>query len=358
MRILVGFVAVLLFSRAAAAQTPLVYGEGEPAPPVQAGAWVRGEPVSRFERGRVYLVEFWASWCAASRRAIPRLSALQRAHPDDLTVLAISSRDLQGESLERVTAAVSEQGEAIAYRVAFDDRRRTARAWLDTFDVRSVPTAFLVDRSGVIAWIGNPLWPSGEMEEAAALVLADRFGPGAREALRARYVARLDRVARLEREFEEMDRAAQPARALRLVETLLEANPDAAPEYAVRKFDLLLSTPGGADKAFEFGRAAVGGVLRDDADRLRTVAWTVLEQEGLERRDLDLALRAALRAVEVSRSKDADAMDTLALARARRGEFAEAVEAQRRAVELTPEDHLRADYQERLLEYERSAPKR
>ncbi len=35
---------------------------GDPAPEIQVKAWVKGKPVTRFEKGRVYLVNFWATW--------------------------------------------------------------------------------------------------------------------------------------------------------------------------------------------------------------------------------------------------------------------------------------------------------
>ncbi len=336
------------------AQSPLVFGEGEAAPPLRIGAWVRGEPVARFERGKVYVVQFWASWCAASQRAIPRLTALQRAHPDDLVVIAVSSPDSHGESLDRVTELVSRGAQEIGYRVAFDDRRRTAREWLDAFDVRNIPTAFLIDREGEIAWIGNPLWPPGELAEATRRVLAGPFTHADRHALRLANLEKRDRIARAEREFEDIG-LDQPARALRLLDVLLELNPDGAAIYAARRFDVLLATPDLLDEAFRFGRRAAEGVLRDDAERLKSMAWSILEAPGLARRDLDLALVAVERAAEITRRRDADVLDTLARTHFRRAEFSKAVETQKRAVELTTEEFLKEEFTERLREYESAA---
>jgi len=349
------FVLFLAFMYGAPKEPPLVYGEGEPAPPLHVASWVRGEPVRRFERGRVYVVEFWASWCGASRRAIERLTALQNAHQEDLIVLAISSRDLQGESLERVTSLVSERGEEIGYRVGFDERRRTARAWLDAFDVRSVPTAFVVNREGLIAWIGNPLWPPGEMEDAAARVLAGPFSSADRGALRRTHLERRERIERAERELEELDRANQPARALRLLDMLIELNPGSAASYAYRRFEVLIAAPGLLEEAYRYGRVAAEGALKHDAERLKSMASVILEEPGVARRDLDLALSAALRAAELTRRQNADVLDTLALAHFRRGEVSKAVEVQRLAFGLAAEDFLRAEYEGRMREYEAAA---
>ena len=36
---------------------------GDAAPPLQVREWLKGTPVQKFEKGRVYVVEFWATWC-------------------------------------------------------------------------------------------------------------------------------------------------------------------------------------------------------------------------------------------------------------------------------------------------------
>ena len=49
---------------------------GDPAPGLDIDMWVKGEEVS-IESGKVYVIDFWATWCVPCRRSIPHLSELQ-----------------------------------------------------------------------------------------------------------------------------------------------------------------------------------------------------------------------------------------------------------------------------------------
>jgi hypothetical protein len=35
---------------------------GDPAPPIAPISWIQGTPITKYEKGRVYVVEFWATW--------------------------------------------------------------------------------------------------------------------------------------------------------------------------------------------------------------------------------------------------------------------------------------------------------
>lgn len=91
-------------------------------------------------RGRVVLVDFWASWCVPCRDAAPYYAELQARYPDDLTVLALSV-DEDAEELRKAAKALR-----MPYPVLHDEGGKFAAL----YDVSMMPTSFLVDRTGRI----------------------------------------------------------------------------------------------------------------------------------------------------------------------------------------------------------------
>lgn len=90
----------LAFTAHAQNQPVDTFNIGDPAPPVKVIQWVKGTPVQHFEKGKVYVLDF---------------------------------------------------------PVAMDDSDYMNNHWLKAFDWNVIPTDFVVDRQGKIAWIGNPV---------------------------------------------------------------------------------------------------------------------------------------------------------------------------------------------------------
>ena len=72
-------VAMACMANSVRAQT---LGIGSPAPKIEVKEFVKGEPVKSFEQGKIYVVEFWATWCPPCRTSIPHLTEMQKKYKD------------------------------------------------------------------------------------------------------------------------------------------------------------------------------------------------------------------------------------------------------------------------------------
>ena len=150
---------------------------GSAAPPLVIEQWPRGVPVTRFERGRVYVVEFWATWCTPCHLVVPKLTELQRNNPA-LTVISVAASEQattvnRDDRLEKVQDYVSRRSDEIGFTIAYDGSGEMWRRWMVAAQRGGIPAAFIVGPDGRLTWIGNPLVPDFEKELAATLARPD-----------------------------------------------------------------------------------------------------------------------------------------------------------------------------------------
>ncbi len=131
---------------------------GDPAPALTCDEFIKGDAVKEFEKGKVYVVEFWATWCPPCLKSIPHLTKMAKEHKD-LTVIGMASSERgSGESvLTKLKDFVKKQGDKMDYRVAYDSKRAMSKAWMEPAGQGGIPCAFVVDAEGKLAYIGHPM---------------------------------------------------------------------------------------------------------------------------------------------------------------------------------------------------------
>lgn len=116
---------------------------GRPTPALELPAW-EGAPFRLADaRGRVVVLNFWASWCEPCRAELPSLELLaQRHEADRLQVLAVNFRETDG-ALRRYLAAAP-----LTLPVLRDRDGAAARDW----QVRIFPSTVVIARNGRAAF--------------------------------------------------------------------------------------------------------------------------------------------------------------------------------------------------------------
>lgn len=172
---------LLLVSLIAVPQTQKTLTIGDPAPPLNAEAWLKGKP-TKLAKGKVYVVEFWATWCGPCIQAMPHLSDAADRLRGKVEFIGVNviDRKQAGEDnsgskthRERITKWVREHNDKIRYSVALDDSKDTIfRNWMVAAGQGGIPCSFVVDQKGRIAWIGHP---ETGVDRVAELVTAGKF---------------------------------------------------------------------------------------------------------------------------------------------------------------------------------------
>ncbi len=114
--------------------------------PAYAAVDMNGDSVTLASlRGKVVLLNVWATWCAPCREEIPFLQTLYEKH--------------RGDGLEIIGVSVDARGQEESIKGFVNDFKMTYPVWRDPDErVQSlylalgVPASYIIDREGVLRW--------------------------------------------------------------------------------------------------------------------------------------------------------------------------------------------------------------
>ena len=96
-------------------------------------------------RGKVVLINFWATWCPPCIRELPSMERLhQQVNADDFKVIAVN----QMENADHVFAFEGQLDTDPTFDIVFDTTSEVSQS----FAVRGLPTTYLVDKNGNIRY--------------------------------------------------------------------------------------------------------------------------------------------------------------------------------------------------------------
>ena len=287
---------------------------GDKAPAIDIAHWVKGEKVNEFESDKVYVVEFWATWCGPCVSAMPHLSELQKKYADyDVKFISVSD-----EPLEKVVSFLFKEyksdgkihNDRIGYTLTTDPDKSVMTDYFRAAGQTGIPCAFIIGKDTKIEWIGHPM----SMDDPLEAVVKDTWD-------------RDEAKTKFETDMVNRKKAMEQRMAMSI---------------AMKSEDW----------------AAATKMSWDNANSLNSIAWTIADTDtkGVKNRDFKIALKAAIRANELTEEKSAAILDTLARVYYETGDLKAAIKWQRKAVEAVPADTPMADGIRKALEkYEKEA---
>jgi thiol-disulfide isomerase/thioredoxin len=335
---------------------------GDKAPDIDITHWIKGvemdrrgafTPVTSFGDGRVYVLEFWATWCGPCVGGMPHLSELQEKYADKgVTIIGVSD-----ESLPKVTGFLFQtykrdgklQNDRTRYTLTTDPDQSVKKDYFLAAGQTGIPCAFVIGKDGFVEWIGHP----SRMDDALSAVVAGTWDRSAFKATFEKQQAEKKAMQEANLRMRAALKAGDYDTCLTVIDELLAAQPDNL-ALLNRKFMMLVGPAGRPDEAYAMGEALLKSAW-ESAPMLNQIAWSVVDDKAIQKRDLDFALKAAERANELKESKDAAVLDTLARVHFDKGNLSEALRLQRLAAEQAGDTDMGAGIREILKTYEKAA---
>jgi hypothetical protein len=219
--------------------------------------------------------------------------------------------------------------------------------WMKAADQNGIPTAFIINRQGKVAWIGHPMTLQTNVLDQ---ILADKFDTAA-------YAA----------EYEKNQQAQEQQQSVskKLEQALQDKDWDAADSAAT---ELEKSIPENTRYLISavrlqilIGRHDFAGAARlaesssdahlDNFNFQNEMAWSLATAKGMDQPGLALAEKIATRANTAGKGAVPQVLDTLARLQFMNGETNEAVATEQKAVAAAP-DELKTYLQKFLTDYQ------
>jgi thiol-disulfide isomerase/thioredoxin len=124
---------------------------------------VNGEVKPEDMKGKVVVVDFYATWCGPCMAAIPHNNEMLKKYKDQgLMIVGVCTSDNGQEKMEQTA-----KDRGMEYPTAKDPDLKSEKAW----DVHYYPTYAIIDRKGILRAIGIQ---TGHVEDVVKKLLAEK----------------------------------------------------------------------------------------------------------------------------------------------------------------------------------------
>ncbi len=329
--------AVSLLAGSAMAMADATLKVGSPAPALKVAKWFKGKPIEKFEPGKVYVVEFWATWCGPCKTSIPHLTELAKKYEGKAIFTGVSVFEEPAPKDEayfgKVEKFVTEWGSKMDYNVAVDGKDGwMGTNWMKAAEQPGIPTAFVIDQKGSVAWIGHPM---DRLDEVVGEVIAGTFDVAAEQARVAKVKADQAKAEVEMKPFLDPLRKGDYAIAVVELDKAFAKNPKLENQFAMAKFQALSRTDTPA--AMAYARKLADNLYMGNSMALNSIAWAIVDDKSLIKNgDYKVAVYVAEKGVVALKpGADMEAayiLDTLAYAYFKDGQLDKAIATQEKAL--------------------------
>lgn len=341
---------------------------GDDAPALRYSKWIQGaKPITAIDPNKIYVIEFWATWCGPCIAAMPHLSELAKKYEGKIEFVGCDvwenkyggNKD-QESYLHKVTKFVQDQYKLgrLTYNVIADNTAEDmGNNWLKAAGIGGIPSSFVVQK-GKIAWIGHPHYLD-------SILVAVNSGTYNVQAEKQKYDDQEKKIAEAQAGFDaaiklykDAEAAKDYDKALQLADQAIAKFPDYRYMFTSDRFMMLLKHYG-EEKAIAYANE-----LQKDKISGQVLIANLMTAEDLPQSVIEFCITAVKKWDD---GKNPKVLEILAGFQARGGYYKDAAEIQRKTVELAkslkndPEwgpimtDGVISDYQKKADEYERKA---
>jgi thiol-disulfide isomerase/thioredoxin len=303
---------------------------GNSAPAIKVGKWVKGPAISKLDPAKIYVIEFWATWCGPCKQSIPHLTDLAKKYKGKVTFAGVSVWE-HGD----VPAFVKSMGAKMNYSVATDNSAGfMAKSWMAAAGENGIPTAFVVGKKGKILWIGHPM---GDLDAVLGMVLSGKFNAAVYGKQRAKDKAADDKRTKMMDEVSALADQGKAKEALAKLDNYLAEDPSFETDAIPIKIHLLFLTD---EKAgYDYVRKQAAGTLKDNPYFLSFLASSIIDQENkIKSPDYELAASLAQQAIQLSKEESANILYKASYIYEAKGDIPKAIDCEDKAVKAAAKD--------------------